>query len=259
MVRFLGLMLIFSFIFSLHSPAQTRIIRLFVALCDNDSQGIVPVPQKIGNGNDPDNNLYWGCGYGVRTFFNNAKEDWVLVEKSKNPAPHILERCIYHSCKQDVFLIADAYKGARIKQCTVNFLQAASGNSTDTLDVTYLGKSHHLNLSQAPLICYVGHSALMDFQLDSLPVKKGGDTKSVIILACMSHFVYLKAIRASGAVPLLWTSNFMCPEAYTLKSALDGWMNHENGEQIRQRAAEAYNQYQKCGMKGARALFVTGF
>jgi hypothetical protein len=49
--------------------AETKIIHVFVALCDNDSQGIVPVPKKIGNGNDPDNNLYWGCGYGVRTFF----------------------------------------------------------------------------------------------------------------------------------------------------------------------------------------------
>ena len=52
-----------------------KLIHVHVALCDNDSQGIVPVPKKIGNGNDPGNNLYWGCGYGVRTFFTNSS-DW---------------------------------------------------------------------------------------------------------------------------------------------------------------------------------------
>ena len=53
--------LIFSLLLSLqigYINAETKIIHVFVALCDNDSQGIVPVPKKIGNGNDPDNNLY---------------------------------------------------------------------------------------------------------------------------------------------------------------------------------------------------------
>ena len=33
--------------------AEARSIRAFVALCDNDSQGIAPVPPRIGNGDDP--------------------------------------------------------------------------------------------------------------------------------------------------------------------------------------------------------------
>ena len=40
-------------------------IHIFVALCDNKYQGIVPVPAKIGNGQEPNANLYWGCGYGI--------------------------------------------------------------------------------------------------------------------------------------------------------------------------------------------------
>jgi hypothetical protein len=36
-------------------------IYVIVSLVDNLSQGIVPVPAKIGNGNDPRNNLYWGA------------------------------------------------------------------------------------------------------------------------------------------------------------------------------------------------------
>jgi hypothetical protein len=51
----------------------------------------------------------------------------------------------------------------------------------------------------------------------------------------------------------------MAPEAYVLKPALDGWIANETGERIRSRAAEAYNQYQRCGLKAARGLFASGW
>jgi hypothetical protein len=51
----------------------------------------------------------------------------------------------------------------------------------------------------------------------------------------------------------------MAPEAYTLKSALDGWIGRESNEQVRERAATAYDKYQKCGLRGARRLFATGW
>ena len=51
----------------------------------------------------------------------------------------------------------------------------------------------------------------------------------------------------------------MAPDASTLKSALDGWIMNETNQQIRQRAAAAYDQYQKCGLNAARKLFATGW
>src|SRR5688572_31348119 len=52
------------------NDSLTRTIHIFVALCDNKYQGIVPVPAGIGNGQDPKNNLYWGAGYGLKSFFS---------------------------------------------------------------------------------------------------------------------------------------------------------------------------------------------
>lgn len=49
----------------------------------------------------------------------------------------------------------------------------------------------------------------------------------------------------------------MAPEAYTLKSALDGWLLGEGNEQIRNRAVAAYDKYQKCGLIAARKLIVS--
>ena len=61
---------------------KTKTIHIFVALCDNKYQGIVKVPEKIGNGQDPENNLYWGCAYGIKTYFKRSKE-WKFI-KSEN-------------------------------------------------------------------------------------------------------------------------------------------------------------------------------
>ncbi len=51
----------------------------------------------------------------------------------------------------------------------------------------------------------------------------------------------------------------MAPEAYTLRAALDGWLRHETAEHVRERAAAAYHNYQKCGIAGARRLLTTGW
>ena len=52
-----------------------RLVRVFVALADNEHQGIVPVPKALANGNDPGRNLYWGAAYRVKTFFQKRR-DW---------------------------------------------------------------------------------------------------------------------------------------------------------------------------------------
>ena|SRR6218665_1144055 len=238
----------------LAAPAQSKVIHVLVALCDNDSQGIVPVPKKIGNGNDPDNNLYWGCGYGVRTFFKNAAE-WKMVSKRKAVSAMVLERCIFKHITKDVYLVADAYKGDRIKNCNEQFFKAASGNNTDTVMLN----DKTISLETAQLVCYVGHDGLMDFSIDNYPKQKNNANKDVIILACASKVYYKQGVKEAGANPLLWTTNLMCPEAYTLKAAIDGWLLNESGTQIHLRAAEAYNQYLKSGIKGAKNLFATGW
>jgi len=58
-------------------PAQSspfRTIHVFVALADNEHQGIVPVPARLGNGLDPAHNLYWGAAAGVKTFFSRSSD-----------------------------------------------------------------------------------------------------------------------------------------------------------------------------------------
>jgi hypothetical protein len=236
-----------------------RLIHVLVALCDNQYQGIVPVPAKIGNGDDPASNLYWGAAYGVKSFFKRAK-DWRLITGLPSPKPEILERVVFKHRSQEVYLIADAYRGREIKACTADFFDFAAGRKAEA--VTLPAASSKLTLQaggSADLMAYVGHDGLMDFALAEYPRRANDRPRDAIILACASKQYFSEPLRQTGANPLLWTTGLMAPEAYVLKAALDGWMLKEDGDKIRRRAAEAYHQYQKCGMKAALNLFSSGW
>jgi hypothetical protein len=63
---------------SLANPRVTksspRVVHVFVALADNQHQGIIPVPAALGNWSDAQHNLYWGAAFGVKTFFKSGDE-----------------------------------------------------------------------------------------------------------------------------------------------------------------------------------------
>jgi hypothetical protein len=236
-----------------------KLVHVVVALCDNKYQGIVPVPAKIGNGDDPANNLYWGAAYGVKTFFSRAG-DWALVSSVSHPKPGVLERCLFKHRSKAVYLLADAYRGRDIRKSTYDFLRFAGGRDVEVLESREGPKPIRLNAGgAADLVAYVGHNGLMDFSLPDVQGGTSGGSRGAIILACASKPYFAGPLRKSGASPLLWTTNLMAPEAYTLKAAVDGWILGEAGEAIRRRAAEAYNQHQKCGMSAALKLFSTGW
>jgi hypothetical protein len=172
----------------------------------------------------------------------------------------VLDRAIFKRRGRDVFLVAEAYRGSYIKQATQDFLEAASGTPGETVNVSYNNKSTTLYLGgSANVITYVGHDGLMDFRLASFPKQRDNEKRDAIILACASKSYFAEPLRTTGAKPLHWTTNLMAPEAYILSAAVDGWLNKETDEQIRLRAARAYNQYQNSGLQSANRLFATGW
>lgn len=234
---------------------RVRTVHVLVALCDNQHQGIVKVPDGIGNGQNPGTNLYWGAGYGVRTHFNRTGE-WKRLACPPALEPHILERAVWKHRDSAVYLIAEAYDGRAIRHATEDLLRYASGNGERRIAAG--GASLNVG-GGADLLAYVGHNGLMDFTLDSSFPGRPGNRREAIILACLSQRWFAPHLKPTGAEPLVWTTGLMAPEAYTLKAALDGWVLHERPESIRERAAMAYHQYQRCGINGARRLFVTGW
>jgi hypothetical protein len=244
-----------------HSCGESapRTIHAFVALCDNEHQGIVPVRPELGNGDDAAHNLYWGARYGVKTFFRES-DDWEALSSNNTPGEPIVERCIFRHRTLRVYLIADAFRGRAIKQSIVDFLNAAAGLQPQEVPVPGQPSVKALRGGGvADLIVYVGHDGLMDFTLDEIPQRASSSGRDAIVPACRSKSFFAEPLRAAGARPLLWSTGLMAPEAYTLKAALDGWVLGEPAEAIRERAAQAYHKYQKCGLTAARRLLATGW
>lgn len=233
---------------------EAKTIHVKVALCDNVYQGIVKVPKAIGNGQDPKNNLYWGCGYGVSTYFKK-NSNWKEVLRYAVDSV-ILERVVFKHKTRDYFLVADAYDGKYIKRCTHDFLNASAGRVKK--NITFADGSVGIE-GNSEVVVYVGHNGLMDFRLTNNYENEDGKQRKIIILACASRNYFRPYIEKAGAHPLLWTTNLMSPEAYTLSDALDAFIAGEGDVAVREAGARAYSKYQKCSSKAAMGLLVTGY
>ncbi|MFY0630209.1 MAG: hypothetical protein JXR05_07495 [Flavobacteriaceae bacterium] len=248
-VLVLSLLFVSSFVYS------QKTINVFVALCDNVNQGIVPVPKSLGNGQNPRTNLYWGALYGVKTHFKRST-DWTFIKTVKSSNPKILERVLFKHKTTNTYLLADAYNGKYIKETITHFLEASAGNNVEKVNYNKLQLEFG---GGSNLLSYVGHNGLMEFNVKGDFIPKNKMKRDAIMLACISKDYFKPHLKQTKANPLVWSTGLMAPEAYTLKWAIDGWILNETNLQIRERAAKAYNQYQKCGLRGAKRLLVTGY
>ncbi len=229
-------------------------VHLFVALCDNASQGIQPVPPKIGNGDDPENNLYWGCDDGVRTVFKRSKV-WKLVSAADpDGGGPVMERAIFHHAGADAWLVADAYRGREIRKCLTDYLAALAG----TLKVEAVnGDSTIAAGGASDLVAYAGHDGLMEFQLPTPAAAEGNRPKAAIALCCVSRTFFMPHFEALKAKPLLMTTQLMYPAAQCLHASINGWLAGRDGRACLQLAAAAYAANQKISQKAAAGVFAT--
>ena len=254
-------LVMFTLGISIFSFSQTKdapkTIHVFVALCDNINQGIVPVPTLIGNGQDPKNNLYWGALYGVKNFFKNKSTTWLYKGIIASNNATVLERVLFKHRTKNIYLLAEAYDGKEIKRCIEDFLYASNANLKK--DITYEDNKTLKFGGASDMVVYVGHDGLMEFQVTLDYKEMPSKDIDAIMLACASKNYFANELKQAKATPVLWTTNLMAPEAYTLEAALNSWSNNETEVGIKEAAAQAYHKYQKCSIKGARNLFVTGF
>jgi hypothetical protein len=249
---------------AVRAPVQRdyKVVHVFVALADNDNQGIVKVPPALGNGQDPNGNLYWGAMYGVRTFFSRSPHWTVLpVNQPREREGRVLQRALFRGkdLAPPVYVLAEAYDGAEMKVALADFLQAAAGWSETTLRVAAPEGATYLRAGgSADLVCFIGHNGLMDLRLDSYPEHRGQpNPKAAVVLACKSAEYFAEPLRKAKCRPLVTTTGLMAPEAYTLDAIVRSWAEGEPPRTVRGKAAEAYDKYQKCGLSAAERLFAT--
>jgi hypothetical protein len=218
-----------------------RTIHVFVALADNAHQGIIPVPARIGNGDDPANNLYWGCSEGVRSYFSESRQ-WKRQSVQRFAKGPIIERCQFRHARHEATLIADAYRGREIRRATTDFLDAAIrvGDATP---------------QDESLVAYIGHNGLMDFTLPARSISPIASDRPAIVLCCKSEAYFGRMLRAAGAKPVLMTTQLMYPGAFLLHDALEVFLTGGDVMKMREAAAKAYALNQKISVRAARGVF----
>jgi hypothetical protein len=222
-------------VFSFESTqAETKRIHVFVALADNEHQGISKVPPKIGNGDDAANNLYWGTTDGFKSVFGRSKA-WKLEKTEENPTPQILERRSYRHTSKDCVLVAEAWRGKNIHPCLAAFFA-------------------NLRNRQSDLSAFIGHNGLMDGPLTVSPLDTASSTDA-IVLCCRSAGWFKSYLEALKARPVLTTEQFMYPGSFLLRDSLDVWLRDGPRSDIRMAAARAYAANQNISVKAAEGVF----
>jgi hypothetical protein len=240
------------------APPAAKVIHAFVALCDNDSQGIAPVPKKIGNGDDPENNLYWGCDDGLRSVFTRSKAWQKLPAKALDPDGDgpILQRLVFRHKSTGALLVADAYRGREIKACLTDYFAALAGHHPVTIQT---GETEIAAGSSAHLVAYIGHNGLMEFSVE-VPVPAPHTQvapRTAIALCCLSQHYFKSPLESAGARPLLLTRQLMYPAAQILHEASAGWLAGKSPAECAASAAAAYAANQKISRKAAAGIFAT--
>ena len=242
-----------------------KVVHVFVALCDNKYQGIVPVPATLGNGQDPRNNLYWGAMYGVKTFFRKSPH-WIGLKFEMKRDARVLERCVFRSVglTPRVYVVAEAWDGKHMKAALLAFFNAAAGSLDKTVVTNVVtnadGERPGRNIltgGRADMVCFVGHNGLMDTRLSSFPRNAGVNPECAIVLACKSRDHFTKPLAAAKCRPLITTTGLMAPEAYTLDAIIRSWATGDEASTTRRKAGAAYAEYQQISQGAAERLFAT--
>lgn len=215
--------------------AGTTSIQVFVALADNASQGISPVPARIGNGDDADANLYWGASEGFKSIFARSKS-WQLEKTEANPSAQILDRRTYRHAIKDCTLVAEAWRGKNLHQCLEAFFTSLQDRKCD-------------------LTAFIGHNGLMDEPVAVSVLSPAAQPTDAIILCCVSGSFFKPHLEALKARPVLTTEQLMYPGSFILRDTLEVWLRKGSRPEIRMSAAKAYAANQGISIKSAMGVF----
>jgi hypothetical protein len=237
--------------------SKPLVIHVFVPLCDNINQGIIPVGGKLGDGRNLKTNLYWGAGYGLKTWFTRSKE-WKMALNNYNLDSSVLERAIYcrtYSNKAKVYLILDGYAGDKMEKCLTDYFKSLAGMLKDSI---FLDSTKIAAYGKSDFLIFNGHNGLMD---KDIPIYYNVDNieKDAAVIACASHSYVEYRFECLKAYPLVTTTSLLPPEAYVISAVIDNWSTMQSDDKIYKSAGEAMAKVHKIAVKPCIKMFTTGW
>lgn len=249
---------------------KPMVVTVYVALCDNDSQGIIPVRNRsICDGDHPMQNMYWA---GKNALAGMAKKQrWKKVSRVEDPDGTLMVEQIWEKWAHPgpglraagvdepfkIYVIGRAYRGNKIHNAFVDYLRAVHNDDALSMDldgttISYGGAGH--------VVGYVGHDYMMDVEPGSAALREivdatRGDSssaKGVFALACAGDSWIRPFISRENVYVMALNVYLAFPNAWTIDGILDGIADRGDGADIHRSAAKGFAKGQECGVTWAR-------
>ncbi len=229
----------------------------YIALCDNASQGIVPVKNpKICDGDVPERNLYWNTSGGLWAWAR--KHGWRRVHQTKSSEGPVLVKAVWRKRMRpggelrargvrerfDAYIVGLAYRGRKIDQAMTDYLRAVNSDIEQTVlvkddvAVSFGGSSH--------VVGYIGHDYFLDVRgADEARLMREHEGKSRLAkgsfaLACVGNEFIRPAITRENVYIFILNKQLAFPGVWTAGGIINGVAAGENGKRIHRRAARDF-------------------
>lgn len=221
-------------------------VRVFVALCDNASQGIVPVKNPaICDGDDPDRNIYWGTRGGLSGYMRAAK--FRLQSREIPSDGPIAVRAVWHKrvAGTEVEVEGVAYRGREIRTAMLDFVRAAHHAGDAPHVVAYVGHNYFLDTSEVREFWDATRAS------DDLP-------QGVLALSCLGERDIRPYITRDHAAVLLLNKNLTYPGAWSIGGLIEGLVRRLPPVGLRDSAARAFGAGMNKPFAVMRGVFAYG-
>ncbi len=245
---------------------KPMVITTHVALCDNR---VIPCGSKrLGDGDSPGKNLYWGGASGFKATFDYSRA-WRRVLLDDGDGKVIIQRAVY--CLRvkrpsarwralgvrkgfNVYLVGLGYRGTRIARASDAFIQQVMGEGGVTIK---LPSGTTLKAGgQGHVVGYAGHNHLMDDPSYKFPAATRKTPVAFFALACMTS-PYLKGhLPGENRRALLMTRTLMYPGAFTIDGLARALARAATQKQVFMSGVRRYAAAQKRPISAIRRAFI---
>ena len=249
------------------AAGKPLVVEVHVPLCDSS---IIPCGNaRLGDGDNPETNLYWSTSPGFGRWFARRGSGWTRVlEQTAGEtddkdvlAVHVYRRVVAAPSswkkrgapsKLEIDIVIHGWRGTAIDRALAAYAADVSGQGARTLT---LGDGSKLDAGgAAQIVAWVGHNRLMDVDAYTWP-EAGSATKGTIAIACHTAAYMEDNVPAATRVPLLMTRDFLFANAAPLEAAVLAFARGGDYATIRVDAATAYAGVRKRTVKQVAGAF----
>jgi hypothetical protein len=225
--------------------------------------------KKLGDGDNPDTNLYWSTTPGFGEWFARRNSGWKRVLKQTADQTGDADILAIHVYRRDIAtpaawvkrgapkhfeldVVIHGWRGTSIDKALAAYADDVSGKGTR--DLVLADKSTLAAGGSAQLVAFVGHNRLMDLDSFTWP-EPGTIVKGAIAIACDTAPYMKKQVSAKTRVPLLMTSDLLFANAAPLEAAVLAFASGGGFAEIRKDAATAYAGIQQVEVRRVWGTF----